>query len=291
MELHSVDDLDGALDVLARSGDRCQVLAGGTDVMIQLARGEIAPSTLLHVENVPDLRGVEVNGDVRIGALVTHRQLARGASGPGFRSLAESAATVGGLQTQVVGTIGGNVCNASPAADTLPALLVHDARVTLRSSRGSRTVPLEEFVLGRRATVREPDELLTDITLSTPPEGSGDVYLKVGRRSAMEVAIVGLAMRLDVAGDGRATDARVALASVGPRPIRCRAAEAALTAGSLDDEAIGRAAQAVLDDISPLDDVRGSADYRRRVIPGLVRRAVATCAERAGRPQAERGIR
>jgi carbon-monoxide dehydrogenase medium subunit len=281
MELNAVDSLDDALEVLSEQGERCQVLAGGTDVMIQLARGEITPQLLLHVERVTALQAIETNGTTRIGALVTHRELATGVLGTGFRAVAESAATVGGLQTQVVGTVGGNVCNASPAADTLPALLVHDAQVTLRSHAGSRTIALQDFVVGRRATTRTPDELLTAITLTTPGPRSGDVYLKVGRRSAMEVAIVGLAMRLALDPAGTVTDARVALASVGPRPVRSADAEAALVGSAADAESVRAAAQALLRDVDPVDDVRATADYRRRVIPGLLGRAVEICAQRA----------
>jgi len=281
MELSTADSVDEAVDELARRGERCQVLAGGTDVMIQLARREIAPEHLLHVERVAELRAVEADGVTRLGALVTHRELATGRLGPGYAAVAESAATVGGLQTQVVGTIGGNVCNASPAADTLPALLVHDAEVTLRSTRGSRTVPLAEFLVGRRVTTRAPDELLTAITLSGPAARTGDVYLKVGRRSGMEVAIVGLAARLTFDGAGVVTDARVAVASVGPRPQRSPGAETALVGGTQDAESVRAAAKALLQDIDPIDDVRGTADYRRRVIPGLLGRAVQICARRA----------
>jgi carbon-monoxide dehydrogenase medium subunit len=282
MEVRAVDSLDDALEVLSRNGDGCQVLAGGTDVMIQLARGELAPAVLLHVEKLAELRTVETNGATRIGALVTHRELATGRLGDGFRAVAEAAGTVGGLQTQMVGTIGGNVCNASPAADTLPALLVHDAQLTLRSSATSRTVSLDEFLLGRRSTTRGSDELLTTITLAMPGERSGDAYLKVGRRSAMEVAIVGLAMRLAFDAGGTVTTARVALASVGPRSLRSAGAEAALLGGRLETESIEAAADAVLREVNPMDDLRGSADYRRRVIPGLLRRATEICAQRAG---------
>lgn len=286
MELRTVDTVEEALAVLASGDGGCQVLAGGTDVMVQLSRGEIAPSMLLHVERLAELRAAEVNGSARIGALVTHRQLVKGALGPAYRAVAEAAATCGGLQTQAVGTIGGNVCNASPAADTLPALLVHDARVTLRSAGGDRTLALEEFVLGRRATARRPDELLTEITLGVSSGRTGDVYLKVGRRSAMEVAIVGLAMRLRLTDDGTVADARVALASVAPRPLRSPGAEAALSGAgaagdSLDPAALDAAAQALLREVSPRDDLRASADYRRRVLPGLLRRAAEICVQRA----------
>jgi carbon-monoxide dehydrogenase medium subunit len=285
MELYAVDQVDEALEVLARRGEACQILAGGTDVMIQLARGEITPAALLHVERLGELREAKVNGTAAIGSLVTLRTLAKGALGERFRALAEAAATCGGLQTQVVATVGGNVCNASPAADSLPALLVHDAQVTLRSRAETRTVPLQEFVVGRRATLRRPDELLTGFTLAVPGVRSGDVYLKVGRRSAMEVAIVGLAMRLELDAAGTVTQARIALASVAPRPLRSPDGEAALVGTRLEPAALDAAAAAVLRDIQPRDDLRGSGEYRRRVIPGLLQRAASICAERAAGSQ------
>ena len=135
--------------------------------------------------------------------------------------------------------------------------------------------------MGRRATTGAPDELLTAITLAAPAARTGDVYLKVGRRSAMEVAIVGLAMRLTFDTAGVVGNCRVAVASVGPRPIRSAAAEAALVGGAGDPESIRVAAEALLRDIDPIDDVRGTADYRRRVIPGLLGRAAEICAQRA----------
>lgn len=282
--MRSVDSFGEALQVLAAEGGDCQVLAGGTDVMIQLQRREIDPPLLLHIERLAELRGICGDGAaVTLGPLVTHRQLAVGALGARYRAIAEAAATVGGLQTQSIGTIGGNLCNASPAADTVPALLVHDAEVTLQSASAQRTMAADDFIVGRRATRRSPDELLTGITLAAPPLRTGDTYLKVGRRGAMEVAIVGLAVRLSFDEAGLITGARIALASVGPRPVRAPEAEAALTGRRPGDkESVRAAALAALDRTHPIDDVRGSADYRRRVIPGLLQRAVEVCAKRAG---------
>jgi aerobic carbon-monoxide dehydrogenase medium subunit len=282
-QVRSVDSVDEALQVLAAKGGDCQILAGGTDVMIQLQRREIDPPLLLHIERLAELRKISGDGAaVKVGPLVTHRQLAVGALGQQYRAVAEAAATVGGLQTQSVGTVGGNVCNASPAADTLPALLVHDAQVTLRNSSAERTMTLEDFITGRRATRRSPDELLTGIILAGPRPRSGDTYLKVGRRSAMEVAIVGLAVWLHFDDAGLVGDARIALASVGPRPVRAPEAEAALVGRLPDEESVSAAGAAAVQRTDPIDDVRGSADYRRRVIPGLLKRAVGVCAERAG---------
>jgi aerobic carbon-monoxide dehydrogenase medium subunit len=289
MHLRSVDSVDEALQELAAGGSDCQVLAGGTDVMIQRDRREIGPPVLLHIEKIAALRDVAANGaGVTLGSLVTHRQLAAGALGDRYRAIAEAAATVGGLQTQAVGTVGGNICNASPAADTVPALLVHDAQLTLHSATSSRTIALSDFIVGRRTTRRHPEELLTHVSLAAPRSRSGDAYLKVGRRSAMEVAIVGLAVRLQFDEAGVVTDARVALASIGPRPVRALEAEAALTGRPLSSQSVTAAGGAAVRGTDPVDDVRGTADYRRRVIPGLLSRAAGLCAQRAGLPADER---
>lgn len=282
MKVRRVTTTEQALEALAEHGSAAQPLAGGTDVMVQLSRNEISPEVLVPINDLAELSTVETNGGVRVGALVTHETLANGALGSGYRSIAEAAHTVGGWQTQAVGTLGGNICNASPAADTLPPLLVHDAEVELRSRRGSRTLGLEEFLVGRRETLRAPDELLVAVGLSPVTERSGDAYLKVGRRSAVEVAIVGLAMRLVFDDQARVSEARIALASVAAAPLRVRAAETLLEGEALDGHLLDEVSAAVLGAISPIDDLRASATYRRLLVPGLVRRAAGVCARRAG---------
>lgn len=282
MKIRRVASVTEAVGALGELGIDARILAGGTDVMVQLSRGEISPEILVPIAGLEELSTVSRNGEVKLGALVTHEMVATGALGDGFSSLREAAGLVGGWQTQTVGTIGGNVCNASPAADTIPPLLVHDAHVTLESLSGSRRLSLDEFLEGRRETARRADELLTHIDLASPAANSGDVYLKVGRRSVMEVAIVGYAMRLDFAGDGAITDARVALASVAAAPVRIRSAERELVGKHLENEVADAAIEAVLAAISPIDDLRGSARYRRHLIPGLTRRALDVCARRAG---------
>jgi carbon-monoxide dehydrogenase medium subunit len=180
-----------------------------------------------------------------------------------------------------VGTLGGNVCNASPAADTLPPLLVADAEVELASKHRTRAMALDDFVLGRRLVSREPDELLTAIRLPIAGQHTGEVYLKVAPRRAMEVALVGLAVRLSFDPSGAVTDARIAACAVGPRPMRARAAEQQLIGGTLDERTIRAAGELLAQQASPIDDARATARYRRQVLPGLLARAIAICAERA----------
>jgi aerobic carbon-monoxide dehydrogenase medium subunit len=267
---------------LADLGDAACVLAGGTDVMMQYAAGEIAPAAFIHIERVPSLAAIQHGRVSRLGALVTHRLLARDpAIGDRAPALAEAAATVGGWQTQAVGTLGGNICNASPAADTAAPLLAADAVVELASTDGRRRVPLEDFFLGRRKVDRRPWELVTAIDVTPIGSRAGEVYLKSGRRGAMVVAVVGLAARLTFGDGGPVTDARLALCSVAPRPLRARNAEQILIEGGGSPEAIREAGRALRQEVTPIADSRATAAYRDEILAGFLERAVACCRSRA----------
>jgi carbon-monoxide dehydrogenase medium subunit len=282
MDFQTASTIEAAVAHLSERGDVTQVLAGGTDVMIQQMRGELAPEVLLYIGRIDALRGVARNGTTRIGPLTTHLELSRNALvSQQAPALAEAAATVGGWQTQAVGTLGGNVCNASPAADTAPPLLVAEASFELTGPNGVRGVRADEFFKGRRLTDRRPDELLTGVLVPARPARTGEVYLKVGRRSAMEVAVVGLAVRLTMDPAGTVERARVAVCSVAPMPMRAAAAETIIQGSHLEDEAIVEAGRALAAAASAIDDARASAAYRSRVLPGLLARGVRIAAERA----------
>jgi carbon-monoxide dehydrogenase medium subunit len=283
MRFLHVRSLEAAYAELGRRGDDLTVLAGGTDVMVQLNRGDLRPRDWLSIGALSSLCGTrQVSAPegprLAIGALTSHRRLVLD---PHVRrslpALAAAAATVGGWQTQEAGTVGGNVCNASPAADTLPPLLVANGQVTLGSARGQRSMPLSQFVVGRRATLRSPDELLTTLTVEPLPSGAAETYLKVGPRSAMEVALVGLAVRLQLSPSGRVIDARIAACSVAPAPFRISDAEAALVGSDLEPDAVAQAGALLTAAARPIDDARASGTYRRRVLAPLLARAVDQC--------------
>jgi len=271
---------------LASRGDATCVVAGGTDVMMQYARGELAPASFLHIGAITALGTAECGADggaaSRFGALATHRLLAKD---PLIRrrhpALAEAAATVGGWQTQSVGTLGGNLCNASPAADTAAPLLVADAVVELRSASGTRRLPLQDFFRGRRATARRPDELLTAVEANPAGPAAGEIYLKVGRRGAMVVAVAGLALRLTFDGAGRVRDAKLALCSLAPAPARAVETERVLAQGGAAAETLRLAGETLERETAPIDDSRATAAYRRQILSGLLERAVDCCRSRA----------
>lgn len=281
LEFHDPRDLDEALALLASGEGSTVVLAGGTDVTPALLRGELTPRAFLHVRRIPHLRDVEPADRTLVGATVTHWQLSRHAHiHREHEAVAEAAQTVGGRQTQNVGTIGGNVVNASPAADLVPALLVADATVRLANSEGTRELPLDEFIVGRKATRRLDNELLTHVSLERPGPNTGETYLKLGRRGAMEVALLGVAARISLSNTSEIADARIAVCAAGPTAFRV-SAERLLVGTRAEEDVLRALVTAAEAEAQPIDDVRSPADYRRRVLGHLIRRAVATCQERA----------
>jgi carbon-monoxide dehydrogenase medium subunit len=271
-------DVGQALEALDEQGDEAIVLAGGTDVVVQLLRGDISPGSLVHIRRLEELRGIEPGERTEIGALTTHWELI---TSPAIRvdhpALAQAALTVGGRQTQNVGTIAGNVVNASPAADLLPALLVADARVATASRSGGRSLPLEEFLLDRKQTALQPNELVTSISLERAGARTGETYLKVGRRGAMEVALVGLAVRLQLDDGDAIAQARIAACSVGPKAFRVPEAETALVGSRGEETAVAEAGRRLAAAARPIDDVRATAGYRGKTLAALLQNAVSTC--------------
>jgi carbon-monoxide dehydrogenase medium subunit len=278
----SASTVDEALSHLYELGSVTTVLAGGTDVMVQIQTGDIRPETLLHVGHLTDLRAVSIGPtSVSLGSLVTHRMVsADDKLAEWLPALAEACSTVGGWQTQEVGTVGGNVCNASPAADTIAPLLVADAYVYLASKTEQRSMPLADFVIGRRTTAARPDELVTHFEVTPCGPGTGEVYIKVAPRTAMEVAVVGLAIRLSMS-DGIVTAARIAATAVAPFPVRVNGAEEVLVGSRLEQAEVAEAARLVAEAARPIDDARATASYRRMVLLRLVGRAVEAVHRRA----------
>lgn len=248
------------------------ILAGGTDHFP--ARVTAAPEEdVLDISALPGLRAIERHADhVRLPALATWSDLIAADLPPGFDGLRAAARQVGGRQVQNAATVVGNVCNASPAADGIPCLLALDAEVELASAAGRRVLPLAAFVHGPRATARRPDELVLGVRLPLPAAPARSVFLKLGARRYLVISIVMVAAVADFAADGRIARARVAVGACSPVAHRLPALEAAL-AGGVPDPALVQPAH--LAPLAPIDDVRGSAEYRRAAALELVRRAVA----------------
>ena len=277
-------DLPEALAVLA-AHPQAAIVAGGTDLVVADRSGKKAlPGEIVAISRLMGIdRIVVTDGAVRIGALVSHAQIERS---PEIRArcaaLADASALVGSPATRHVGTIGGNIMNASPAIETGGPLLVLEASVELQGDGGRRTVSYADFVRGPGLTDRRPGELLTGVLLpGLPPGRVGSAYLRLEYRQAMEIAIVGAAALLALDGAGRCTRARIALTAVAPTCVRAPAAEARLQGEALTETAIAAAAEAVASAATPIDDVRGSAEYRRAMTVVIARRALETAWRRA----------
>jgi CO/xanthine dehydrogenase FAD-binding subunit len=269
-ELRAAATLDEALGMLAGQPGEWRPFAGGTDLMVLLEAGALSHRKFVNLWRIDALRGIDANDrEVRIGALATYTDV-RGNDilRREFPLVVEAAAQTGGLATQNRGTLGGNIANASPAADTPPALLVYDAELELVSTRGTRRVTYATFHTGYKQMDLAPDEIISAVCLPRGRRGWREVYRKVGTRRAQAISKVcfAAAARMD---EGRVTDARIAFGSVAPTVVRCRHVETALS-GRAPVEGSAGALAALARDISPIDDVRSTAAYRLRVAQNLL---------------------
>lgn len=260
---------------LAAEPGRHSVIAGGTEVMVALNTGRLAQRSLLSIQHLRELRFIRVEDDaIHIGAGTTFTDIRRHALiADELPLLAQAASWTGSVANQNRGTLGGNLCNASPAADSPPALLVYDATVTLISTSSERTVPYREFHLGYKRTILRPDELVFSVSVPRGWKGYRQTIRKVGTRNAQAISKIALAMVARMEGE-RIEDIRIGAASLADRPIRCAAAEAALMGRRIETgtlESLIREARAALaTEAKPIDDIRSTAKYRAHVAANLL---------------------
>ncbi|WP_416416237.1 FAD binding domain-containing protein [Paenarthrobacter aromaticivorans] len=256
------------------------VLAGGTDLVVMRAEGMVDRAyDIVDIKDVSELRGISLSADgtITIGAATCLRELAK-TTVIAPNAITDGAALVGGWQTRARGTIGGNICRASPAGDTLAGVLATNAQLELVSRTSTRVVPGQEFFTGPGRTIREPNELLTRIIVPVSPGGSA--YQRFTYRNAMDLAVVGVAAYVEIE-DGRCVAARVALSASAATPVLAPDAGNALVGTELDEASIAAAAQLVLNTATPIDDGRGTRAHRRTVLPAIARRAIGIALERA----------
>ena len=270
-QLISPGSLSEALDILGRDNGAWKPFAGGTDLMVLLEAGKLPHRNYVNIWNLPELRGIEVTDDqVTLGALTTYTEVQDNEIlSREFPMLCQAASETGGLAIQNRGTLGGNIANASPAADSPPALLAYDAELELISKAGSRRVPYHEFHLGYKQMNIRPDELLRAIRLPRSTRARANYYRKVGTRKAQAISKVCFAATASLDGN-RIEEVRIALGSVAPIPIRCKQTEQALRGKEIDAGVMAAARAALMSDISPIDDIRSTKDYRLTVSLNLL---------------------
>ena len=282
-EYRAPESLEEVWAALDEAGDDARLIAGGTALLLLMKQRLVRPALLVSLKRLGGLSEIRnEDGALRIGATATHRQVETNQHvRQHFPALAETLRRVATPRVRNQGTLGGNLAHADPNQDPPATLIALDASVRLRSSGGERSVRVDEFFTDYYETALQPGEVLTDIVLPLPPAGSGSAFLKFLPRTADDYATVAAAasLRLD---NGVCRDVRLALGSAGPTPVRARAAEAILEGQAPNDSTLRAAAAAVKDEVDPLSDIRGSAEYKREMSEVFAYRALRQALERVG---------
>ena len=277
--------LEQAVGILKAHGEKARPFCGGTDIIIQLRAGVRRPDHVVDVKKIPELGQIsfDLTKGLRLGAAVAAIEIYENADlRQYFPGLTEAAHLIGSNQIQSRASVGGNLCNGSPAADTTPALIALGAKCRVVGPKGERMVAAENFCTAPGRTVLQPGEILVEFQIPAPAAHSSDAYLRFIPRNEMDIAVVGVgtALTLDLEEE-RCTDARIALAAVGPTPIFANKASDWLEGKKLDTATIDRAAKLAVEQSSPIDDMRGTAEFRRHLVGVLTKRTLLIAAERA----------
>lgn len=274
--------LEEALDLLYTYRGKAKLLAGGTDLFLRMEARVFQPDYVIDLKRIPELNGIRFDPQTGlvIGALTLHWDVAKSdIVQERYEAVARAAWWVGSNQTRNRGTVGGNLCNASPAADVAPPLLAYNGKVKIANRQGSRIIPLEEFFVGPGQTCLQPDELLVEIELPVPPPHTGSGFQR-RTRSAMDIALVNASTVLTLDNDV-CKEVRIALGAVAPVPLRAVNAEKVLRGKPLTDALIREASAAAREEAKPISDVRSSAEYRREMVEVLTYRATQEAWEKA----------
>lgn len=274
---------DEVIGLLKEHGEAAQLLMGGTDLFVRMRDGFIRPKIVVDVKHLPGMRDIiyDEQAGLTIGAAATMNEVARHPDGQAhYPLLAEAANSVASYQLRNRATLGGNLCNGSPAADTAPAALLLEGRIVLYGPSGEREVPANEFFLGPGETAMQAGELMTAVRFPVPPAHSAGRYLKLGRNKAGDLAIAGVAVFGFPDGTTSGYRFRIGLASVAPVPLRALEAEEMLAASPPGEETFVLAAEKAMEASSPIDDVRASAAYRRAMVRALTLRGLREAWER-----------
>lgn len=284
-EYHSPSKLSEALELLEKFGDKAKILAGGTDLIIQLKENMIQTDNIININGIDELKGIvcEPGKGAVVGATSTIESIEFSEElNKKFGALSFAAAGLGSNQVRCMSTIGGNCCNASPCADTVASLCAYCAKAVISGKNGEREMPVEDFILGNRKISLERGEMVTKFVLPEPKAKSACRYNYVGLRDAMEIDLVNMAISITLDSDGETIkEAKAVMGSVYYKPLVSHAIKELLEGNKLTDELIAKVGKAAQDDAKPISDVRASAEYRREVIDALACKIVKETYEAA----------
>jgi CO/xanthine dehydrogenase FAD-binding subunit len=283
MRYEAPESVEGAVALLAAATGEARVLAGGTDLLVQMRADVVDPELIVDIKKIPETRAIaEEKGGWRIGAAVTGAELKEHARlGKAWPGVVEAANLIGSTQVQGRATMGGNLCNGSPAADSVPALIAAGALAALAGPQGMRDLPVEDVMLGPRKLALRKGEIVVSFLLPPRPKGSSDAYLRFIPRTEMDIAVVGAGVSLTVDGGGTITAARVSLGAVAARVLLVAEAAQAIIGSKLDKAAQDRLEAAARAACRPIDDKRGTTEFRIDVAAVLTRRAALIALDRA----------
>ena len=283
LQFSSPKSVKEAVKILFAAKGKAKVLAGGTDLLVQLRAGRMTGSMIVDIKNIPELRSIkkEKNG-FTVGAAVSGAELgAHQAINKAWPGVVEGLELIGSTQIQGRASLGGNLCNGSPAADSVPGLIAAGATCKIAGPKGLRTAKVEDIVLGPGKTSLKAGEFVVSFFLPTRPKRSGDAYLRFIPRTEMDIAVVGASVSLTLDKAGVCSDARVSLGAVAPKPLLVSKAARAIVGTKVDDEALTQLSLAASAACDPIDDKRGTVEYRTKVAGVLARRAATIALERA----------
>lgn len=283
MRYEAPETVSAAVKMLAGARGVSRVLAGGTDLLVQMRSGMVEPDLIVDIKQIPEMHKISVDkGGIRVGAAVSGAELAEHARfAKAWPGVLEAFELIGSTQIQGRCTMVGNLCNASPAADSVPALIAAGAKVKVAGPKGRRDVPVEKIPAGPGKTALKKGEIITSIFFPKHPPKTSDAYLRFIPRTEMDIAVVGAGVCLTVNRGGTVTAARVSLGAVAPTALLVPAAAKALIGSKLEDEALAEAAAAASAACKPINDKRGTIEYRTKVAGVLTRRAAQIAYDRA----------
>lgn len=276
--------LDEAIQILSTHGSSARILAGGTDIIVIMRSGYARPKLVIDIKKIPELLELRTGeSGLTIGAAVTCSRINKNPEIiEQFPALIDTTSLIGGIQIQGRATVGGNLCNAAPSADTVPALIVYGAKVKIVSANGFRELPVEEFCLAPRQTVLKEDEILVNLTIPKPPIRSGAKFLRFIPRNEMDIAVANAAAAIELEKNGRTCrSARIAIGASSPTPLFVEEAGMSLVGKEIDDAGIARAARIAMEAASPIDDMRGTVEHRKQLVEVLTTRTIRNALDRA----------
>lgn len=275
-DFHAPETVNEACQMLSEYGLKAKLIAGGTDLMVNMKKKILAPEQIISISRIRELNHLDVSGDrIRIGAGVTVADLCESKTIAGYLpALGQGANNLGTPLIRNLATIGGNIGSARPAADLPPGLMAYGAEVVLQSKAGLRTLPLDNFFLGPGFTALQPDEILTEIQMPVPPAGSGAAYINIGIRKAQDCNLVNVASYFALDSNGVIQNARIVMGCVGPKPFRAGSAEKILIGQKPDMPLFEKAGEAASADSRPIDDFRSCATYKRSMVGVLTQRTL-----------------